>query len=387
MREFLLRRRATTAMAAAATVAVLGLTACGGDDSDSSSASSGDTAADTSAAQNGSAELAAAKKRLDAATKAPSKIGPTVPISKPIPSGKSIIYVNCGAVACTNTGAGLKEAATALGWTYKEINAQPTPESIQAAFAQVVREKPDGVASNGFSTAAYQRQLAQLKDAKIPVLSNTGTEPAGNGLSLQLQSDVAPRAMELLADKAVLDAGGKGDFGSIIITGYPIVKQYGEAFTAEVKKVCPDCGVKDLEIQPTSIGKDAPAKITNFLRANPSVKGIFLGYDDLANGLATAVRNAGVDMPKSYSWAPTQIGVKALQTGERTAAVAQGTRETGWQFADAFARSFVGQPVSESAKWQDWEVWSKDYGNVPKNADNPPVIADYKQQFLKLWGK
>jgi ribose transport system substrate-binding protein len=384
MREFLLRRRATTALAAAATVAVLGLTACGGDDADSASDGS---AASSTAAASGSAELEAAKARLEAATKAPTTIGPTEPITKPIPTGKSVIYVNCGAVACTNTGAGLKEAAAALGWKYKEINALPTPESIQAAFSQVVREKPDGVASNGFSTAAYQRQLAQMKDAGIAVLSNTGTEPAGDGLLLQLQSDVAPEAMALLADKAVLDAGGKGDFGNVIITGYPIVKQYGEAFTAEVKKICPDCGVKNLDIQPTSIGKDAPAKITNFLRANPSVKGIFLGYDDLANGLATAVRNAGIDMPKSYSWAPTQIGVKALQTGERTAAVAQGTRETGWQFADAFARVFTKQSIEPSRKWQDWQVWSKDYDNVPEDVDNPPVIADYQEQFKKLWNK
>jgi hypothetical protein len=31
-------------------------------------------------------------------------------------------------------------------------------------------------------------------------------------------------------------------------------------------------------------------------------------------------------------------------------------------------------------------LWSKDYGNLPQEAKNPPYIPDYQEQFKKLWG-
>jgi ABC-type sugar transport system substrate-binding protein len=364
----------------------LGVSACGSDNDGSTATGAGasSTAATSSAAAPG---LEAARKNVEAGIKAPTTIGPQAPVGKAIPSGKFIVHINCGAQACTNTGKGLKSATDALGWKFKEITTAPTPQGIQAAFQEAVRLKPDGVASEGFATSSYRRQLATLAAAKIPVLSDTGTDQPGNGLLLQLQSDVAHKAMALMADKAIVDSNGKGEIGNIILSGYPIVEDYAKQFAAEIAKNCPDCKVKDLTIQPTSIGKDSASLIANFLRANPGIKYIFLGYDDLANGLPTAVANAGVKMPKSYAWAPTQTGMQALKNGERTAAVPQGSNEIGWQFADAFARIFTGGTADEDQKWQDFVLWGKEFNNLPDATDNPPVIADYQAQFKKLWGK
>jgi ribose transport system substrate-binding protein len=360
----------------------------GGSSSTVAVAPSGSTQASIgSQVSNTAAGLAAAQQNVNSHLQDPTSIGPTTPVGKPIPTGKTIVYINCGAQACTNAGASLKAACAVLGWNYKEIAAQPTPESIQAAFEAAVRMKPDGVASLGFSTVSYQRQLAELKAAGIPVLSDTGTDPVGNGLLLQLQSAQTAQAMALLADKAIVDDGGKGDIGNVVLTGYPIVKLYGDEFAAEIKKNCPACTLTELQIQPAQIGTTASSTIANFLRANPNVKQLFLSYDDLGNGLAAAVQGAGASAPKTYGWAPTQTGMADLRSGVQTAAVPQDQLTIGWQLADAFARSFTGQSVGPDMTWENFVLWSKEYNNLPPSDNNPPVIANYQDQFKKLWGK
>jgi hypothetical protein len=37
--------------------------------------------------------------------------------------------------------------------------------------------------------------------------------------------------------------------------------------------------------------------------------------------------------------------------------------------------------------WENFVVLSKQYNNLPASDNNPPVIADYQQQFKKLWNK
>jgi ribose transport system substrate-binding protein len=371
------RRRAfAVALTLALAVAV---SACG--DSNSESGKSGSSGS----GQSVNPELV---KAVNAASKPPEHVFPNKPIGKPIPAGKKLVFINCGAPACTNMGASFKQAASVLGWNVNEIQAQPTPQSIQAAFSEAVRQRPDGVVSTGFSKELYRRQLDQLHEMKIPVFSGTGTDPTGPDINLEpLPPASVSKATKLLADKTIVDAGGKGEIGAVLLTGYPIVKIYTDAYLAEIKSACPKCTTKTLVVQPTSIGKDAGAKIANFLRSNPKIGHLFLSYDALGVGLKQAVTAAGAKYPKTYSWAPDQTGVKALQTGERTASIPLDYPEIGWQWADAFARLFTGGTVKPDDGFQNFVIWSKDFNNVPASAENPPAVQSYQDQFKKLWGK
>jgi ABC-type sugar transport system substrate-binding protein len=377
------RRPALAALVAVALA--LFVAACGGDDDESAGSAGNSAAASTDSG------LAAAKRNVEAHTQPPAKIGPSEPIGKPIPKGKKLVFINCGAPACALMGQSFKEAGTVLGWEVQEIQSAPTPQAVQAAFSEALRQNPDGVVSTGFGKELYQRQLAELNRKKIPVFSGTGTDESSfdpsRGITLEPEppAEVA-KATTLLADKTIVDAGGKGEVGSVLLTGYPIVKLYTEAYEAEIKRNCADCTVKRLTVDPTSIGKDAGQKIADFLRANPKIEHLFLSYDALGVGLKTAVRNVGGELPKTYSWAPDEPGVKALQSGERTGSVPLGYNETAWQWADGFARIFTGRDVRESQKWAGFVLWSKDFGNVPEDAKNPPYIPDYQEQFKALWG-
>lgn len=368
------------AMSALAAATAIGLAACGSTAASKDEGGSGDN----------EAVVAAAQTVVDKHVKI-DKIGPTKPIDGQIPSGKDIVYVNCGQPACTNQSVALEAASKELGWNFEEIQAQPTPEAIQAAFDEVLRRKPDMVASAGFGRDLYPRQLDALNEAGVVVMSATGTEETGEGgIAFEpLGPSGASEGTRVLANKTIVDIGGTGKVGSVVLGGYPIVATYSKAYEDEIEDKCPDCSVERLEIQATSLGKDAAQQIANFVRANPDMKAIFYSYDLMGVGVPDAARGAGVtEMPKSYSWAPDAPGLQALKSGERTAAILMPFNELSWGHADAFARILTGGSAKDAGSTQPLQVIGKDLGNVPEEIEPYPAsVSDYKEQFLTLWGK
>jgi ribose transport system substrate-binding protein len=366
-------------------VAAVCISACGnGANSNNSSGTSGATA---SAGAN-AADLTALRANVKAHSTA-GRIGPTVPIGKPIPTSKHLVYVDCGQPACQLVGSSLTAAAKVLGWTLTTINAQPTPPSVQAAFAEAIRQHPDGVASIGLGRSLYPGQLTELNAMHIPVLSAYGEQESGQG-GITLDP-IGPKetdaAMAVLADKAIVDANGRGLAGSVLLGGFPIIKDYTTAYTNEIKAKCPACTQAQLTIQPTDLGTDAATLITNFLRANPGMKTLFLSYGVESEGLSAAAKGAGVTLPSIYAWAPEAPGIQSLQTGEWKAAAVAPYDEVGWQLADGFARLFTGRPVSQSQPFENEVLWSEADGNVPTGTNPfPAVVPGYQSQFKALWG-
>lgn len=359
----------------------LALTACGSSPENGSGGATGDVDDEG---------LARAQEVVDAHSTLPTEIGLTKKIESDIPSGKKIVYINCGAEACTNTGNALSAAGDVLGWTTQIINIAPTPEEIQRGFDEAIRLKPDAVAYNGLPTAAFSRQLATLESMDIPVVAALVSDPVGGGLEFTyIDAETVGKGTSILADKVLVDAGGPVDIGLINITDYPIVPIYTKAFDDEVKANCATCKTETLDVQVAEIGKDAPAKIVNFLRTNQSIKAIYLALDDFAIGLPAALRNAGLDDIKIYSWAPTSAGIQGLQDGERTASVPTPQAEGGWYLADALARIFAGEEVVPAGIDDiPWTIWAEDTdAGVPDSTDNPPYVVDYQEQFKALWGK
>jgi ribose transport system substrate-binding protein len=386
--------RALACVPLAAVLAVV-IAACGGGSSSSSSSTTeGSTTEESTTAEGGQSsggvDLEALEKTVQEHVKY-GPVGPTVPIGKPIPKDVHAVFINCGAPACVSFEEAFNEAAGVLGWKVENITAEPTPASIQAAFGEAVRRKPAAVLTSGFAIEQYPKQAKELNELEIPIISNTGTDPStynlGEGVALQLQetSEVS-EAARLMADKALVDAGGEGEFGAVNLTGYPSVAIQVKAFEEEIEEKCPECSVKHLDVQPTALGKDAPAIVANFVRANSGIKGLYFGYDGIALGLSAAFKADGITPPKTYAWAPDEPGVQELQTEELTAAVPLGYPETGWQFADAVARVVTGGKIKDSKPVGPYVLWSQEYGNVPANANDLFANPNYKQEFEKLWG-
>lgn len=391
------RRVPLLATAILVVLAALVLAACGG--SSDSSTSGGSTSAgestsgESTSGSEGGSELASLEKIVDKYSKPPAGIGPTEPIGKPIPEGKNIDYIQCSAESCIIVGAALKEAAEVLGWNLKIVNYEPTPQSIQAAFDAAVRDSPDAVLQLGISASEIAPELRQLHEKEIPVYAATTAEeqsenPGPEELDLSLiDPKTNSESTRILAAKTIVDAGGEGEIGTILLTGYSAIKPYYEAYVEEIETKCPDCTVKELELSPEELGKDAPQKVANFLRANPDIGYLFYSLDDIGGGVAQALAAAGVEEPKTYGHSPSSIGLEALATGERTAATPGPTPEVGWQMMDALARYFTGQSIADDYQWQGTILWSKAYNNLPENPEKPVYVENYQKEFEELWGK
>ncbi|MGE0309235.1 MAG: sugar ABC transporter substrate-binding protein, partial [Acidimicrobiia bacterium] len=300
----------------------------------------------------------------------------------------NIVFSNCGVVGCVFSGEALTAAADELGWNVETIDVEPTPLGIQAFFKEAIRKKPDAVVSIGFPKAAFQRELAELEKLDIPVVSTSSTDEPGEGIVAQVTSpDRSCEATELVGDKMVVDSGGEGTLGFVILTGYPIVEIYTECAIKTVEKRCPDCVIETLEVTPEQLGVDAAETIANWLRANPDIEAVFLSYDPMAKGLKTAVANVGSDMPTLYSWSFSPEGLEALRNGERKAAVSQDYATEGWQIAYVLSQVFTGG--DPDPPWAPFTLWAKEFDNIPPDSPKyaiPPANPNFEEQFKELWG-
>src|SRR6266540_3801072 len=98
------------------------------------------------AAATAASPLDEAKAVAAAAQKRPTSIGLTTPVGKPIPKGKKVVYIACGAIqACTVHIKFLKDAAKALGWTATMITTDGSPQQVQGAFDSALRSGADAI--------------------------------------------------------------------------------------------------------------------------------------------------------------------------------------------------------------------------------------------------
>ena len=379
-------------MAGVPVVLAVGLAAC----SSSGSSSSSSTGA-TSQATASSPGLKQAEAVVSADTSAPTSIGITQPVGKPIPTGKHIVlvYSGQGAVGTELVYTPFKAAAKVLGWNVTSLYpALPTPQDLQQALNQAIQLKPDAVVIAAVDDADFQTQINTLHSMHIPVISDFSPDPTGGPITLSLMGAAGQAALTSVAGaKAVADLGGKGELGVIGLQGYKIVQEYDTGFYDEVHQTCPACTIKETDLPLTSLGTSDGTDIVNFLRANPGITGVLIGYDGLGSDLFTAAKSAGITLPKVYSIATLPTGVQAAEEGELTATVPVDYTDLGWRDADALARIFTGQTASALAQDVLYErpvIWSTQYHNVPSlPSDNsfPGVVATDQAQYEKLWGK
>src|SRR3954468_5820322 len=156
--------RGRRGLLAASVLVVGGLVAagCGGDNKGSAAGTPTTAAAATASAASAStrattaaggtagtsaapAGLAKAQALVASVEDRPTKLALPGPVGKPIPTGKTIYQVTCGAEACDAESGIIKQATDILGWTLKSLHTDGSPQQIQNAWEQIVREKPDGV--------------------------------------------------------------------------------------------------------------------------------------------------------------------------------------------------------------------------------------------------
>jgi ABC-type sugar transport system substrate-binding protein len=365
-------------VAAAAAALALAVAACG---------SSNDSSSGTNASTGGSSSstLSKAQAVMAEGAKRPSDITVSTPIGKPIPSGKKLVFVSCGASSCQLQGSIIEKAAAHLGWTTKTIATDGSPTQIQAGFTTALRTGADAVIINAVTREAIAKQLAQAKAKGVAYVGCCSTDQVGDGFLYNTSTpDQNAQIAKYLSAAIVADSKGKANTLFVDIPAFTILASLGQTLKQDYLAYCPSCGFSKLDVPLPQLA-NAPNLIVSYLRSHPDVTYVALSVTDaLGTGLPAALKAAGLTKVKIVGQGADPTAYQEMAQGQILALVPFDYFSVDYQMVDALARHFAGVPIEQTPPSR----WLLTKSNLPSDYTKLfPVVPDYESKFLKLWGK
>jgi ribose transport system substrate-binding protein len=322
---------------APAVAASLAAAACG------SSSSGSSTTSLAAAATPLSASLAVTAPP----TRPPTAIQVTSALPKAPPKGKKVIFLQCQLPACERYVSGVKDAATALGWSTKvEVFSSANPG---AGLQQAIIEHPDYIAITGIPTDALKPQLAAAAQAGIPVISCATPDQAGaGGYAVECGGTLATDA-GYLGRWMIDDSHAKAHVVAVTIPQFPVLNTETGWLKANLKRICATCSVDELDVTVQDVGGGAvPQKLTAYLQTHPDVNYVFFTFNDLTRGVPAALRTVGLqDKVKLVGAAGDASIMKQIGTTQAAWTIAPNVY-SAWVMFDAMARLSVGERLDDN---------------------------------------
>jgi len=321
-------------------------------------------------------------------TTRPTHIAITTPVSRSIPTGKAIDYVECTVPGCSTHYASFASAAKLLGWTVHPIVAQPTPASIQVAFTQVINDHPAAVVSVGYSKAEYLTQWNELVTDHITNVAGDSADPSSPAQHYYVIYGAPYNTAEgaRMADFAYAKQGSSLRPLVLNIPSFAINQDVTNGFVHELKKLCAKCESSVIGIDASAIGTTAGSQVVGYVQGHPGINAIYATYDALSLGLSSALNQAGLHGVKLYGSSPGNANFANIADGTEVGAYLTPVVEDGYQFADLLARLFAGDsPAPDEVAVGQWILTKS---NIPSSsAEYIPIVANYASQFKALWKK
>lgn len=364
----------------AAICAMIVLVACGG--SSATGTNSGSTATTPG--------MKAASDYLAQYVDNPNSIGITTALSAKPPTGKSVIYLKTPPAVSQRSDAAQAAAAKVLGWQYGSVDAGATPASAISAFEAAISRHPDAIIFAGYPAVVFTKQIQEAKAAGIAVISDATGDKAVDGVLADL-GGAAQEALygRLVAAYFVVNSGGKGKAGIFNISAFPILTLFSDNFKAAVKEWCPDCTTDDQDQQLTDLGTKTPSNVVTYFQRNPQSKWGVFGNGDLAQGVAPALKTAGLSGINIIGEVPTQANLADLKTGTEQAWAGYPVDILSWRMMDLLARHFLGDDLAGPAgiPLPLQLITSKNVSQTVQDNGYYIAVDGYQQQFNKLWLK
>jgi ABC-type sugar transport system substrate-binding protein len=325
----------------------------------------------------------------------PTSIGLTTKIKGKIPSGKHIYYVDPNLPSTNELVPFLQAAAKVLGWTVTNVPAGLTPETYQAAYDQVVRDKPAGVFSAGIAPDLISADLATLAKQHRPVVFLGADAPEYPGKNVALANIYGYAAHVVSgdhqADWVIADSGGTANTVFYDLSSFKVLNSVREGFQEQYDKLCSSCGLAVQNTVATDIGTNLPGDVVSYLRANPSTHYVVFSTCDQALGVPSALASAGFSASTIKlvcdNGEPTDL--VDIQAGNfEAAATTFPAEETMWRVIDIFARTFAGDSIQPSVN-APWPTWILTHNNVSSWGGPPsvvwPLVKNFAAQYEALW--
>lgn len=353
------------------------------------------TSTQSSGSGSGASATSAADKSVATYEQRPTTIGITSPVKGSIPSNITVAVMNTGQPSGNQFNKGTQQAIAAMGrgWRYVNVDQGVTPQSISAAWNQVIRMRPSIVIADGITRSVVQTQCNQLRSMHIAVLDAAVTDD--NLGSCVTGIVYGPKLWEglgaAMADWIIKDSNGTADVVGVAGQEFGILNSVVTGVQNELKAKCPGCSYTKLDVEAAGIGTTVPGQLVGYIRSHSSVHYIAAAYCDLLLGVPAAFQAAGLTSVKLVGQNPQPSDQTTIAAGGlEKAAVSYGPENLSWTAVDAVARYFAHD---NSYKTLDYDPplrgWLLTSDNVSswggKPSDLWPNIANYQNQYKKLW--
>jgi ribose transport system substrate-binding protein len=381
-------RRRIARLAAVGGVLALVAAGCGSSSSSSSSsapAGSSGPGSSSNAANTSTPSVSPAQAVVTQASVRPTSITVTTPVGKPAATGKKLVFISCGIAVCAQQGKIVAQAAASLGWESSTIATDGSPTSVQGAYDTAIRQGANGIVTTAAIRAELGAQIPQLVAKGIAVSDASSTDPVSAPFIYNTSTATQNATIgKYLAAEIAVNSKGKANTVYVNLPAYTILGPLGASFKSFYKQYCPSCGYASIDVSLTQI-PNAPSIIVSYLRSHPSVNYVALSVADaLDTGLPAALSAAGLSNIGIVGQGGGPTDWQNLATGKELAFVPYDYYSVDYQMVDALVRHFAGASVQLTPP----PLWLMTKANAPSDLSQLfPIVANYKSQFLKLWGK
>ena len=352
---------------------------CGDDDDgDGGSASSGEA--------SGGSVVEEARAKVEPLLTPPDSIEAPALSKKPEP-GKKIAVLSCQLDVCKGWRDDVADAAKKLGWQAQSISFDGTPEDTVRKMTQAVNAGVDGIIINGVGRETYEVVLPQAEAKDIPIVTQYGEvdgEPEGPIISVQGRGEHFDPWTAGTGFWVIADSDGKANALSLAFPSFPISVRQRDVMSDTLRDNCPDCKVKDINVQPTDVGTNLPQTVVSEIQRDPSINYVMLQDVTMAAGLAAALREANLlDKVTVVGNNGTPEFAQSVADGEFDVMHNYSFKAAAYQVVDALARHFNGDELIDPPMLT--QIFTQDNLEDTKASYWDTIPPDLFEQYEEAW--
>jgi ribose transport system substrate-binding protein len=290
---------------------------------------------------------------------------------------------------------GIKAGAALVGAKGVGFDGKSSATEYSRGIEQAIQAHAAVILVGGIEPSLVGPALADAQKAHIPVImANTQDPgpprkdypPAVKGIATHSFS--WPGKAE--ADFVTADSNGKANIIFLSTSDIPhITVPEKDAFVNELKRVCPNCKVKIVDV-PSSQWNQLQTKTPSLIRSNPDVNYIVPDFDGMVTFALAGVHSAGMQSKvKIVSFNATPSVMKALKAGDVVVAETGGPNLLqGWAFADQALRVAAGYKPLPDIGIEDRLFTKENIDSIDLSAQESTWYGagDYQAAYKKLWG-
>ena len=401
-------------------------------------------AADAEVFAEEDAEAAAAEQEavtgLDDALMNPTSIGVDAPLTAAPEAGGVIVSLVDGTASDELLTASMTEAAESFGWTVETVTGADSDITAADAIDEAVAMAPAGIRISGSFLDSMSAGIDAAAAAGIPVIcTGCGVEVPAGVVDASLNGADQNIAWGNLLAAYVYANKASGEDAGVEVFRVPsgAIDEFAAAFDGGLSTLCRECSTTDEPIDEfvddvpffvsdtmsislgrwallttgdisegvpeaiemsevfepvVTIGRAASAADIAALQATPAVD-LPAGGDAAAGGDVVAADEAAAAGEEAAALGEDAGGVDGLEgfaTPEQAAALQAWTAlpvpVLGWRVIDQFARLIGGEAPATGPLPSQLITVGNAADVVLDESGNYIGVADYKEQFLALWG-